>query len=180
MRACTAALLLLAVLALLTVPASAYRKRKGYGYKAASWSRPPEENLKIETMAKPKDCKVKTKNFDVVRVHYMGMLRDSKQPFDSSYARKEPLEFQLGAGRVIPGWEKGLLDMCVGEKRRLTIPPSLGYGARGYPPVIPGNSYLVFTTELVGIVDKKAFYDKQTAEAAKAKAAEAAAEPSQP
>lgn len=70
--------------------------------------------------------------------------------FDSSYDRNSPLSFTLGQGRVIQGWEQGLLDMCIGEKRKLTIPPELGYGARGVGP-IPANSELIFDTELVGI-----------------------------
>jgi hypothetical protein len=74
------------------------------------------------------------------------------RPFDSSRAEgREPFTFKLGARQVIPGWEKGLLDMCIGEKRKLVIPPHLAYGKDGRPPLIPGDSTLVFETELVSL-----------------------------
>ncbi|KAG5666191.1 hypothetical protein PVAND_017824 [Polypedilum vanderplanki] len=70
-----------------------------------------------------------------------------------SYDRDQPFTFQIGAGQVIKGWDQGLLDMCVGEKRKLTIPPSLGYGDRGAGNVIPGGATLIFDVELVNIGD---------------------------
>lgn len=73
-------------------------------------------------------------------MHYAGALVDGT-PFDNSYDRGVPISFQLGAGRVIQGWEQGIKDMCVGEKRRLLIPSELGYGKRGVGP-IPANSDL--------------------------------------
>eukprot|EP01111_Echinosteliopsis_oligospora_P000348 TRINITY_DN1034_c0_g1_i1.p1 TRINITY_DN1034_c0_g1~~TRINITY_DN1034_c0_g1_i1.p1 ORF type:complete len:201 (-),score=57.44 TRINITY_DN1034_c0_g1_i1:71-673(-) len=97
----------------------------------------------------PESCPVKTTVGDVVKVHYTGTLKDGRE-FDSSVKRKEPIEFQIGAGRVIPGWEQGLLDMCVGEKRTLVIPPELAYGDRAVGP-IPANSVLNFDVELVAI-----------------------------
>ena len=72
---------------------------------------------------------------------YRGTLADGSQ-FDASYDRGKPLDFTLGAGQVIKGWDQGLLDMAIGEKRKLTIPPEMGYGARGFPPVIPANAEL--------------------------------------
>jgi FKBP-type peptidyl-prolyl cis-trans isomerase len=83
----------------------------------------------------------------LVKVHYTGWLMDGKK-FDSS---KQPFEFRLGAHRVIAGWEEGVLGMRVGEKRRLYIPPDLGYGAQGYPPTIPKNAMLVFEVELIDV-----------------------------
>ncbi|KAK2166346.1 hypothetical protein LSH36_40g22000 [Paralvinella palmiformis] len=79
-----------------------------------------------------------------------GMLENG-DTFDSSYHRAEPIRVTLGHGKVIPGWEQGLLGMCVGEKRKLTIPPHLGYGSHGSPPHIPPDATLVFNTELVAI-----------------------------
>ncbi|MEM9773744.1 MAG: FKBP-type peptidyl-prolyl cis-trans isomerase [Chloroflexota bacterium] len=85
-----------------------------------------------------------------VRVHYTGTLEDGTV-FDSSEGR-DPLEFPLGAGFVIPGWELGIARMNVGEKAVLTIPSALAYGAQGSPPAIPPNSTLIFEVELVEIV----------------------------
>jgi FKBP-type peptidyl-prolyl cis-trans isomerase len=89
---------------------------------------------------------------DVVNVHYVGTLTNGTK-FDSSYDRGAPYTFQIGAGRVIAGWEQGVPGMKVGGRRRLTIPPSLGYGNQAYGP-IPANSTLVFEIELVSIVGK--------------------------
>lgn len=86
----------------------------------------------------------------IVQVHYTGKLADGTV-FDSSYDRGEPLEFVLGTGQVIAGWDMGLAAMKVGGKAVLTIPPELGYGKRGYPGVIPPNAVLTFDVHLVGI-----------------------------
>ena len=84
-----------------------------------------------------------------VKVHYTGWLTDGKK-FDSSMGG-QPFTFALGAGQVIKGWDEGVSGMKVGGKRQLKIPPQLAYGARGYPPVIPANSTLIFDVQLVGI-----------------------------
>ena len=83
-------------------------------------------------------------------VHYTGYLTNGSK-FDSSRDRGEPIEFPLGRGRVIKGWDEGIATMKVGEKRRLIIPPHLGYGARGAGNAIPPNATLIFDTELVAI-----------------------------
>lgn len=85
-----------------------------------------------------------------VSVHYTGTLVDGSK-FDSSLDRGRPFEFKLGAGQVIQGWDQGVAGMQVGGKRRLTIPPELGYGKRGYPPVIPASATLVFEIELLSV-----------------------------
>ncbi len=85
---------------------------------------------------------------DVLSVNYTGKLQDGTV-FDSSVGKK-PIQFVLGAGRVIPGWDQGLIGMKVGGKRLLIIPPDLAYGTDGYGP-IPGNSTLIFEVDLLAI-----------------------------
>lgn len=88
---------------------------------------------------------------DVVRVHYTGRLPDGTT-FDSSVPRGEPFEVTLGQGRVIPGWEEGLLGMRQGGRRLLVIPPALAYGSQGAGGVIPPGATLIFEVEMLEIV----------------------------
>ncbi|KAL3633279.1 FK506-binding protein 15 [Castilleja foliolosa] len=109
--------------------------------------------LQIGVKHKPKTCEVQAHKGDSVKVHYRGKLTDGTV-FDSSFERGDPIEFKLGSGQVIKGWDQGLLGMCLGEKRKLKIPSKLGYGEQGSPPTIPGGATLVFDTELVGVNGK--------------------------
>jgi len=109
-----------------------------------------EEEMKIEVLFKPDDCTETSKKGQMLSMHYKGTFEDGKQ-FDSSHDRNQPFTFQIGVGQVVKGWDQGLLDMCVGEKRRLVVPPHLGYGDAGAGEVIPPGSTLVFETELLKI-----------------------------
>ncbi|WFD32620.1 hypothetical protein MSPP1_003668 [Malassezia sp. CBS 17886] len=110
----------------------------------------PPTKLLIGVKHRPESCPYKTQNGDTVAMHYTGRLWDGTK-FDSSLDRGDPLSFDLGTGRVIRGWDDGLRDMCIGEKRKLQIPPDLAYGASGAGGVIPPNAPLVFDVELVDI-----------------------------
>jgi FKBP-type peptidyl-prolyl cis-trans isomerase len=96
--------------------------------------------LIIDTTRPGPVCSRKSKNGDKLHMNYRGTLQSNGAEFDSSYG-KTPFIFTLGAGQVIKGWDLGLLDMCIGEGRKLTIPPSLGYGSRDMGS-IPPNSVL--------------------------------------
>lgn len=86
-----------------------------------------------------------------VSVHYVGVAHSSGEEFDASYNRREPLNFRLGVGQVIAGWDRGVQGMKVGGRRHLEIPADLAYGSRGAPPVIAPNETLIFVCDLAAV-----------------------------
>ncbi len=86
-----------------------------------------------------------------VLAHYVGVAHSTGEEFDASWNRGEPLSFRLGAGQVIAGWDQGIQGMKVGGRRRITIPPHLGYGDRGAGGAIKGGETLIFVVDLVGV-----------------------------
>lgn len=99
-----------------------------------------DEKPKVEVLYVPKNCKRKSAKGDLLVVHYTGWLAKSGRKFDTTVdvrRRYAPFEFVVGTGYVIKGWDIGLMDMCPGEKRRLTVPSSLGYGKKGLRGIIP-------------------------------------------
>lgn len=106
------------------------------------------QGMKVEVIQQGSGAEAK--NGDMVTVHYTGTLSTGEK-FDSSVDRNTPFSFPLGQGKVIRGWDLGVAGMKVGEKRTLTIPPALGYGENGFPPVIPKNAILMFQVEMLKI-----------------------------
>jgi FK506-binding protein 14 len=109
--------------------------------------------LKIEKIKEVEDCEKKSQRGDLLSMHYTGTLEKDGSKFDSSLDRGEPFQFQIGVGQVIKGWDEGLTDMCVGEKRKLTIPADKGYGSKGAGEKIPPGATLLFEVELLKIED---------------------------
>ncbi|CAM9770712.1 unnamed protein product [Heterosigma akashiwo] len=103
--------------------------------------------VEVETIT-PGDATNFPQQGNTVRVHYVGTLTDGTE-FDSSRSRGRPFEFQLGMGMVIRAWDEGVAQMSKGQVAKLTCSPDYAYGARGYPPVIPPNSTLIFEVELL-------------------------------
>jgi peptidylprolyl isomerase len=88
---------------------------------------------------------------NTVVVHYVGVAHSTGEEFDASYNRGEPLQFRLGVGQVIAGWDQGVQGMKVGGRRRLVIPPHLGYGDRGAGGAIKPGETLIFVVDLIGV-----------------------------
>lgn len=109
---------------------------------------PPAELEIVDLVVGTGDEAVKGKNVDV---HYVGVAWSNGKQFDASWDRNEPFVFRLGAGQVIGGWDQGVEGMKVGGRRQLVIPPALGYGSRGAPPVIGPNATLVFVVDLLAV-----------------------------
>jgi FKBP-type peptidyl-prolyl cis-trans isomerase FkpA len=106
------------------------------------------DTLQIENLRAGSGAEAAAGN--TVTVHYVGTLTNGSK-FDSSRDRGQGFTFKLGAGQVIAGWDQGVAGMRIGEVRKLTIPPQLAYGERGFPPVIPPQSTLVFEVELLAV-----------------------------
>ncbi|XP_017782290.1 PREDICTED: peptidyl-prolyl cis-trans isomerase FKBP2 [Nicrophorus vespilloides] len=111
-----------------------------------------DRKLQIGVKKRLLNCETKTKKGDFLHVHYRAMYENEVE-FDSSYTTK-PFTFTLGLGQVIKGWDQGLLGMCVGEIRKLVVPPHLAYGLKGVPPTIPPDETLIFFIELLNIEER--------------------------
>mmetsp|Transcript_11783 Transcript_11783/g.12829 ORF Transcript_11783/g.12829 Transcript_11783/m.12829 type:complete len:154 (+) Transcript_11783:32-493(+) len=111
---------------------------------------PEDADLVVDKLVE-KQCAHPTKAGDSISVHYTGWTLQDGKKFDSSRDRNRPFEISLGAGRVIKGWDEGLVGMCPGELWRVTIPSGKGYGKYGAGSVIPGGATLVFNVELLSI-----------------------------
>lgn len=108
-----------------------------------------DSGLKIEELTEGNGATAE--KGQTVSVHYTGWLENGSK-FDSSKDRNDPFQFRLGGGMVIKGWDEGVAGMKIGGKRKLTLPPELGYGARGAGGVIPPNATLIFEVELLDIL----------------------------
>jgi peptidylprolyl isomerase len=110
---------------------------------------PPPTELEVTDLAVGKGAEAKAGS--QVSVHYVGVAHSTGEEFDASYNRGAPLDFPLGGGRVIAGWDQGVAGMKVGGRRRLVIPPHLAYGDRGAGGVIGPGETLIFVVDLVGV-----------------------------
>jgi peptidylprolyl isomerase len=110
---------------------------------------PPPDQLEVEDIAVGDGAVAQPGS--TVDVHYVGVAWSNGKQFDASWDRGSPFSFGLGGGQVIRGWDEGVAGMRVGGRRRLTIPPELGYGSRGAGGVIGPNETLVFVVDLLGI-----------------------------
>jgi len=121
-----------------------------------------ESGVQVEIIEESKECSRTIEGVgEKVAYHYRGYFPDTNKDFDSSYKRGSPWRFQMGRGHVIPGVEKGVLGACVGEKRRIIIPPSLAYGASGDGNVIPPNSTIAFDLDIFEIYIKGGYYRRR-------------------
>ena len=110
---------------------------------------PPPSDLEITDLVEGEGAEATSGS--TVRVHYVGVALSTGEEFDASYNRGDPLQFRLGVGQVIQGWDTGVQGMRVGGRRRLVIPPHLGYGDRGAGGVIKPGETLIFVCDLVAV-----------------------------
>ncbi|XP_064394427.1 endoplasmic reticulum protein SC65-like [Halichondria panicea] len=116
-------------------------------YEEEDWG----EGLKVLVTYRPDNCQHKAKTGDIIHYHYVGRLGSNGQEFGKSFDYDSPYIVSLGHGRIIAGMDRGLMDTCLWERRRITIPPHLGYGERGVGETIPGNAVLVFYIRMIKI-----------------------------
>lgn len=147
MRSCLSSIACLVVLAAFAVPSQARQ--------AQSPAQSEPEAVTTESGLQYVDLEEgmgpAVRKGDVIEVHYVGWLPGTDKAFDSSHARGRPFRFRVGRGEVIEGWDEGVVGMKVGGKRRLLIPPELGYGKRGAGQAVPPDATLLFEVEIVGI-----------------------------
>ena len=110
---------------------------------------PPPADLVVEDLATGDGPEAQPGH--AATVHYVGVAHSTGQEFDSSWNRRQPFSFQRGGGQVIAGWDRGVVGMKVGGRRRLVIPPHLGYGDRGAGGVIKPGETLIFVVDLIGV-----------------------------
>ena len=110
---------------------------------------PPTGQLEVTDVTEGEGAEARSGS--TVQVHYVGVAHSTGEEFDASYNRGEPLQFRLGVGQVIPGWDQGVTGMKVGGRRQLVIPPHLAYGDRGAGGVIKPGETLIFVVDLVGV-----------------------------
>ena len=110
---------------------------------------PPPSDLEVTDLAEGEGAEATAGS--TVRVHYVGVAHSTGEEFDASYNRGEPLQFRLGIGQVISGWDQGVTGMKVGGRRKLVIPPHLGYGDRGAGGVIKPGETLIFVVDLLEV-----------------------------
>jgi FK506-binding protein 2 len=137
------------------------RGEKGKYKKLAEQKNQPKlkKELKIEILSKPDNCEKKAQSGEVVTINYIGLLEDGTI-FDSSEKNGRPLIFPIGSGKVIPGMERGIQGMCVGEKRKLVVPSDLAYGDSGALPTIPEKATLIFEIELLRVQTIEEAYEE--------------------
>ncbi|MFB9313664.1 FKBP-type peptidyl-prolyl cis-trans isomerase [Nocardioides plantarum] len=111
----------------------------------------PGAELQVATVTKGDGPKVEAGQS--ITVHYYGSLYQSEKPFDESYSGGQPATFAIGVGQVIPGWDQAIPGIPVGSRIIMSIPPDLGYGAAGSPPVIPANAPLFFVVDILSVDD---------------------------
>ena len=171
MKAAVLLLFVLAIDSLDLLSALSWRRKKqkkrakaGYRKTRQGWERlnlPPDSKLRIGVTHRPKYCHSKSQKGDFISIHYNGTLYTNGNVFDSSILREYPFVFQLGKQTMNDGFEKGLLGMCVGEKRKLVVPSSMSYGNVGgfgseASNKIKPNATLVYNVELLEIVSEEA------------------------